>query len=140
MGVAVRVWQRVIDKRHYWRDPKVMDAINPELLRGSLELMVLSTLSDGKKYGYLIQSTLWNSSRETVEMKAGTLYPILHKLEKEGWVRCHWESDTGRKRKWYELTAAGRKQLKSRADEWWRYVECLQRILGPQLGIAPQTA
>ena len=117
-----------------------MDAINPELLRGSLELMVLTTLSDGKKYGYLIQSTLWNSSRETVEMKAGTLYPILHKLEKEGWVRCHWESDTGRKRKWYELTAAGRKQLKSRADEWWRYVECLQRILGPQLGIAPQTA
>ena len=117
-----------------------MDTIDPELLRGSLELMVLSTLSDGKKYGYLIQSTLWESSREAVEMKAGTLYPILHKLEKSGWVRCHWESDTGRRRKWYELTAAGKKQLKSRADEWWRYVECLRRILGPMGELAPQPA
>lgn len=117
-----------------------MDAINPELLRGSLELMVLSTLSSGKKYGYLIQSTLWESSREAIEMKAGTLYPILHKLEKEGWVKCHWESDTGRRRKWYELTAAGKKQLKSQADEWWRYVECLRRVLAPLGELSPQTA
>ncbi len=117
-----------------------MDAIKPELLRGSLELMVLSTLSSGKKYGYLIQSTLWESSRETIEMKAGTLYPILHKLEKEGWVKCHWESNTGRRRKWYELTAAGKKQLKSQADEWWRYVECLRRVLAPLGELSPQTA
>jgi len=75
-----------------------------------------------------------------VEMKAGTLYPILHKLEKEGWVRCHWESDTGRKRKWYELTATGRKHLKSRADEWWRYVDCLRRILGPRPEAHPEEA
>lgn len=117
-----------------------MDSIDPELLRGSLELMVLSTLSSGKKYGYLIQSTLWESSREAIEMKAGTLYPILHKLEKSGWVRCHWESDTGRRRKWYELTAAGKKQLKCRADEWWRYVECLRHILGPLGELSPQPA
>lgn len=117
-----------------------MDAINPELLRGSLELMVLSTLSTGKKYGYLIQSTLWEASRESVEMKAGTLYPILHRLEKEGWVKCHWEDDTGRRRKWYELTTAGRKQLKQRADEWWRYVECLRGILGNLGPVIPQTA
>jgi PadR family transcriptional regulator PadR len=115
-----------------------MDAINPELLRGSLELMVLSTLSSGKKYGYLIQSTLWESSREAIEIKAGTLYPILHKLEKEGWVKCRWEDDTGRRRKWYELTAAGRKQLKQRADEWWRYVDCLRSILGPLGQLSPQ--
>lgn len=117
-----------------------MDAINPELLRGSLELMVLSTLSSGKKYGYLIQSTLWESSREVIDLKAGTLYPILHKLEKEGFVKCHWENDTGRRRKWYELTAAGRKQLKTRAVEWGRYVDCLRHILGPLGHVAPQTA
>ena len=114
-----------------------MDAINPELLRGSLELMVLSTLSQGKKYGYLIQSTLWESSRESIEMKAGTLYPILHKLEKEGWVKCHWENETGRRRKWYELTPLGKKQLRVRADEWGRYVECLRRILGPLADLSP---
>ena len=117
-----------------------MDAINPELLRGSLELMVLSTLSGGKKYGYLIQSTLWESSRESIEIKAGTLYPILHRLEKEGWVKCCWENETGRRRKWYELTAVGRKQLRSRADEWSRYVECLRRILGPLGDLSPQPA
>ena len=117
-----------------------MDGIDPELLRGSLEMMVLSTLSSGKKYGYLIQSTLWESSHKVIEMKAGTLYPILHKLEQERWVKCHWESDTGRRRKWYELTAAGRKQLKCRADEWWRYVECLRRILGPLGEVALQPA
>lgn len=117
-----------------------MKSINPELLRGSLELMVLSTLSSGKKYGYLIQSTLWESSHEAIEMKAGTLYPILHKLEKEGWVKCHWENDTGRRRKWYELTATGRKQLKNRADEWWHYVDCLRRILGPMGDVSPQPA
>ena len=117
-----------------------MDAINPELLRGSLEMMVLSSLAGGKKYGYLIQSTLWESSRQTIEMKAGTLYPILHKLEKEGWVKCHWDNDTGRRRKWYELTAAGRKQLKCRAEEWRDYVECLRRILGPLVELAPQPA
>lgn len=116
----------------------IMESINSELLRGSLELMVLSTLSDGKKYGYLIQAKLRESSREVVDMKAGTLYPILHKLEKEGWVKCHWENETGRKRKWYELTAAGQKQLRSRADEWWRYVDCLRRILGPLGDVAPQ--
>ena len=115
-----------------------MDAIDPELLRGSLELMVLSTLSGGKKYGYLIQSTLSESSGQAIEMKAGTLYPILHKLEKSGWVKCHWENDTGRRRKWYELTAAGRKQLRNRADEWWRYVDCLRRILGPLGELSPQ--
>ena len=117
-----------------------MEAINPELLRGSLELMVLSTLFGGKKYGYLIQSTLWESSREVIEIKAGTLYPILHKLEKEGWVKCHWESDTGRRRKWYELTASGKKQLRARADEWGQYVECLRRILGPLGEMSPQLA
>lgn len=117
-----------------------MDAINPELLRGSLELMVLSTLSSGKKYGYLIQTTLSESSHQAIEMKAGTLYPILHKLEKEGWVKSLWENETGRRRKWYELTAAGKKQLKCRADEWWRYVDCLRRILGPLGEFSPQPA
>jgi DNA-binding PadR family transcriptional regulator len=117
-----------------------MDAIDPELLRGSLELMVLSVLSSGKKYGYLIQSTLRESSGQAIEMNAGTLYPILHKLEKEGWVKCVWEDQTGRRRKWYELTVAGRKKLRRRADEWRRYVECLCRILGPLGRMDPQPA
>lgn len=117
-----------------------MDGINPELLRGSMELIVLSTLSSGKKYGYLIQATLLKSSAEVIDMKPGTLYPILHKLEKQGWVKSKWENETGRRRKWYELTPLGRKQFKSQTDEWWRYVECLRHILGSQGDFAPQPA
>lgn len=117
-----------------------MDSLNPELVRGSIELMVLSTLSDGAKYGYLIQQRLRESSGELVDLKAGTLYPILHKLEQDKFVKSKWDSSTGRRRKWYELTATGRKQLIHRAREWRDYVACLQSILNPVLTALPQGA
>ena len=115
-----------------------MDGLNPELMRGSLDLMVLTALSDGSKYGYLIQQQLKESSEDKVSLKAGTLYPILHKLEADGLVTCRWDDSTGRRRKWYELTAAGRKQLQKRVAEWQDYVACLQRILAPLSGAEPQ--
>lgn len=114
-----------------------MDGLNPELMRGSLELMVLSVLADGSKYGYLIQSQLRELSDELVDLKAGTLYPILHKLEKAKLVRSRWDDSTGRRRKWYQLTAAGRRQLGHRVAEWQRYTVILHRILGPLLDAAP---
>ncbi len=115
-----------------------MDSLNPELVRGSIELMVLSTLSGGAKYGYLIQQSLRESSGELVDLKAGTLYPILHKLEQDKFVKSKWDSSTGRRRKWYELTALGRKQLLYRAREWRDYVACLESILNPVLTMIPQ--
>ncbi len=115
-----------------------MDALNPELVRGSIDLMVLSVLSEGAKYGYLIQQSLRESSGALVDLKAGTLYPILHKLEQDKFVRSKWDSSTGRRRKWYELTAAGRKQLLRRAQQWQDYVACLQTVLNPVLTVLPQ--
>jgi DNA-binding PadR family transcriptional regulator len=100
-----------------------------ELLRGSLDLMVLSVLAGGKQYGYLIQKHLRESSGQRVDLQAGTLYPILHKLEDERLIKSSWDDSTGRKRKWYELTAAGRKQLHSQAAEWMDYAECIRRLL-----------
>jgi DNA-binding PadR family transcriptional regulator len=117
-----------------------MSGLNTELMRGSLHLMVLSVLSDGSKYGYLIQQQLKEASDELVDLKAGTLYPILHKLETDKLVRSRWDHSTGRKRKWYDLTAAGKKQLKHRVSEWRRYVACLQSILGPLVDESPQPA
>lgn len=118
-----------------------MDGLNPELMRGSLEQMVLSVLSDGSKYGYLIQQRLKkDSSDELVDLKAGTLYPILHKLETKKLVRSRWDDSTGRRRKWYDLTAAGKKQLKVRVDEWQAYVECLRQVLGPLVDPPPLPA
>ena len=117
-----------------------MDSLNPELVRGSIDLMVLSVLAEGSKYGYLIQQRLRETSGELVDLKAGTLYPILHKLEQDKFVKSKWETTTGRRRKWYELTAAGRKQLLHRAQQWRDYVTCLESILKPVLTTLPQGA
>ncbi|MCA9054844.1 MAG: helix-turn-helix transcriptional regulator [Planctomycetaceae bacterium] len=112
--------------------------ISSELIRGSLDLLVLSTLQDGSKYGYLIQQTLRDGSGERVRLTAGSLYPILHRLEAEGLVTARWDETTGRRRKWYALTASGRKQLQHRAAQWRDYVECLRNLLGPVLDALPE--
>lgn len=115
-----------------------------DLLRGSLDLMVLSVLSDGPKYGYLIQKQIREASGERVPLPAGTLYPILHRLEEDKLVRAEWNDESGRRRKWYRLTSAGQNRLKQQAREWHEYAECIQRllatlserVLGPATGSA----
>ena len=116
-----------------------MDGFNSELMRGSLDLMVLSVLADGAKYGYLIQQQLRNASQKQVDLKAGTLYPVLHRLEADKYVRGKWDDSTGRRRKWYQLTAAGKKQLRSQAAQWQQYVDCIRTIMAPavDLGTLP---
>lgn len=100
-----------------------------DLLRGSLDLMILSVLADQAKYGYMIQSQLRDASQGRVDLKAGTLYPLLHRLEADKLIRCTWDDSTGRRRKWYELTAAGRKRLQVQSQEWRSYVECIGQLL-----------
>jgi transcriptional regulator len=117
-----------------------MEPLSPELLRGSLELMVLSVLADGAKYGYLIQQQLRTTSRDMVAVQAGTLYPVLHRLERDKAIRAKWDESTGRPRKWYELTAAGRKRLVQRTQTWEAYVECVRRVIQPGLETAPHPA
>jgi PadR family transcriptional regulator, regulatory protein PadR len=107
-----------------------MDGFDSELVRGNLEMMVLSTLADGPKYGYLIQSRLKDSSRSRISIQAGTLYPILHRLETAKLVKARWDETTGRRRKWYDLTAAGRKQLTQQVREWQSFVDCIKNVLG----------
>ena len=108
-------------------------------MRGSLDLMVLSVLAEGPKYGYLLQQRLRDASNEMVNLQAGTLYPLLHRLEDEKLVKCKWEKTTGRRRKWYELTPTGRARLKQQAHQWEEYAECLRRLLAPVLksGLKP---
>jgi DNA-binding PadR family transcriptional regulator len=105
------------------------DKFQRDLLRGSLDLMVLSVLAGGNKYGYLIQKEVREASGSRVDLKAGTLYPLLHKLEDERLVRSTWDSATGRQRKWYELTSAGRRRLTAQAQEWTDYAACIQQLL-----------
>ena len=100
-----------------------------DLLRGSLDLMVLSVLAGEKKYGYLIQKEVREASGGRVDLPAGTLYPLLHKLEDERLIKAVWDDSTGRERKWYELTAAGRKRLAAQAQEWADYAACIRQLL-----------
>ena len=116
------------------------DTFQRDLLRGSLDLMVLSVLADGAKYGYLIQSQIRDVSQGRVDLKAGTLYPLLHRLEADKLIRCKWDDSTGRRRKWYELTAGGRKRLRTHAQEWHSYVECIGQLQKPVLPTLPKPA
>jgi PadR family transcriptional regulator, regulatory protein PadR len=110
-----------------------------DLLRGSLDLMVLSVLAGGRQYGYLIQKHVREASGGRVDLAAGTLYPLLHRLEDDGLVRASWDSSTGRQRKWYELTATGRKRLNAQAQEWADYAACIRELLAVAR-VQPRTA
>lgn len=102
-----------------------------DLLRGSIDMMILSALARGAQYGYGVQKQIELASQGRVKIAAGTLYPILHRLEGDKLIKSRWEDDTGRKRKWYELTATGKKRLVKQAEEWTQFAHCLQTLLAP---------
>lgn len=109
----------------------MVERFGPDLLRGSLDLMILSILAQGKAYGYQIQSGLKEASGDLVRVSAGTLYPVLHRLEANSLIASSWDDSAGRKRKWYHLTAAGRARLQSQTRQWDAYVAVIQRLLAP---------
>lgn len=105
-----------------------------DLLRGSLDLMVLSVLADESQYGYSIQKRLNSVSLGKVKLPAGTLYPLLHRLESEKLIKSKWDDSTGRKRKWYELTAKGKKRLTAQANQWHQYAQCMSDLISGFVG------
>jgi DNA-binding PadR family transcriptional regulator len=101
---------------------------------------VLSALAEGAKYGYVIQKHLREVTGGQASLAAGTLYPLLHRLEAQKLVRSYWEEDSGRPRKWYALTAAGKKRLTSQAQQWQSYADCMTRLLSGVLKPPPEPA
>jgi PadR family transcriptional regulator len=116
------------------------DNFQRDLLRGSLDLMVLSVLADESQYGYSIQKQIREVSQGRVDLKAGTLYPLLHRLEADKLIRSKWDESTGRRRKWYELTKAGYKRLQTQTQEWHSYVQCIGQLLSPVMPKLPNPA
>jgi len=114
------------------------DRFERDLLRGSLDLMVLSVLIDGPRYGYLIQKEIRDASKNSVQLQAGTLYPLLHRLESAKVIKSKWDDEGGRSRKWYELTARGRKRLQTQSQQWLRYANCVQQLLETVRAQIPQ--
>ena len=101
--------------------------------------MVLSILVGGRTYGYQLQTSLRDASRNLVQISAGTLYPLLHRLEADELIRSEWDESTGRRRKWYELTRAGRQRLASQARQWEAYVTCVRSLLDTVRHLLPKT-
>ncbi len=100
------------------------------LLQGTLYLLILKILDLEPRTGWTVSQRLRQMSNETLQASHGSLYPALHKLEHEGWIRGEWkESDTGRPAKFYSLTRAGRRQLRVEAANWTRLSEAVNGIL-----------
>ena len=112
--------------------------VNPDLLRGALEPVVLEIIASGKTYGYDIARAIVERSEGRLLAQEGTLYPALHRLEKRGYLRAQWQdSPEGRRRKHYKLTAAGVKRLEALREEWAAFSGTVDRILGlAHVGIA----
>ena len=105
--------------------------IEKSLLSGSTPLLVLSLLRDGDKYGYEMVTELAERSDDTFQLKEGTLYPLLHTLEKNGFVTSYMQSTpSGRERKYYRLTHSGREQLEYKEKEWKLFSEKVNAVLG----------
>lgn len=105
--------------------------IEKSLLSGSTPLLILSLLKNEDKYGYEMIEELANRSDDTFQLKEGTLYPLLHSLEKEGLVRSYTKAaPCGRERKYYHLTNSGRDRLEYKEKEWRLFSEKVNAVLG----------
>jgi PadR family transcriptional regulator PadR len=99
--------------------------------QGQLEGLLLAVLQQGPLHGYAIASELRARSDGSLEVPEGTLYPVLHKLEKEGLVRSHWEKVSGRRRRVYAASPQSRNALRERIESWQRLSQAIDSVLGP---------
>lgn len=104
-------------------------AIDKTLLSGSMAMMILRLLSEKDMYGYEMIDTLRKRSQNVFELKAGTLYPLLHNLENKELLTSYEQEVLGKVRKYYSLTREGKKYLKLKKEEWQEYSEAVNNVL-----------
>jgi PadR family transcriptional regulator, regulatory protein PadR len=103
-----------------------------ELLQGTLDLLILQTLQWGPQHGYGIGNAIRANSGELLQVETGSLYPALHRLARQGWVKSEWkQTEAGQRARYYRLTPAGRKQLLSERDRWSQLVGAIAGVLNP---------
>lgn len=101
-----------------------------DLLQGTLDLLILKTLSWGPAHGYAIARWIEQLTGEVLRIGEGSLYPALHRLEERGWVESRWElSDSKRRTKVYRLTTGGRQQLRAESGDWRQFVKAVAKVL-----------
>jgi transcriptional regulator len=105
--------------------------VKTELLHGTLEVLILKTLSWGPMHGFGIGRWIEQLSGNELRIEEGSLYPALYRIEKKGWVESSWGlSENQRRAKFYRLTPEGRRQLMKNADTWTSFVQAVARVLG----------
>jgi PadR family transcriptional regulator len=103
-----------------------------ELLQGTLDLLVLKTVSWGPMHGYSVARLIREKSGDVLLIEEGALYPALHRLERRGWIESEWGvSENNRKAKFYQLTTRGRAQLRAEVATWQRYTQAVAGVLQP---------
>lgn len=105
-------------------------AVDKSLISGSTAMLVLKLLEEKDMYGYEMIETLREKSNNVFELKAGTLYPLLHSMEEKGWLTVYEQESAGKMRKYYRLTREGRKQLAAKKEEWKEYSSAVVNVLG----------
>jgi PadR family transcriptional regulator PadR len=101
-----------------------------DMPQGTLDLLILKSLSLGPQHGWAISERIHQVSRATLQIPQGSLYPALHRLERRGWISAEWgASDNNRRAKYYELTRAGRKQLDAETEAWDKLTAAVSLVL-----------
>jgi len=109
-----------------------MTANGLQILKGTLEVLILKALERGPNHGYGIARWLKESSSEAFQVEEGALYPALRRMEKRGLLAADWDlTETGRDAKFYRLTGSGKRELEAAQADWGRYVRAMARVLGP---------
>jgi transcriptional regulator len=107
-----------------------------ELLRGTLDLLILRTLALGPAHGHEIAKHIQRSTDDVLQVEHGSLYPALHRLERKGWLDSEWESrEAKREFKYYRLSTVGRKQLVAEESKWKQLVGAIARVAAPVGGL-----
>jgi PadR family transcriptional regulator len=108
-----------------------MEGAGIDLPQGTLDLLILRTLAPGPQHGWAISERIHQVSSKVLQVRQGSLYPALHRLERRGWIKARWgASENNRKAKYYELTKSGRKQLEAEQDEWLKLAAAVAQVLG----------
>jgi PadR family transcriptional regulator len=101
-----------------------------DLIQGTLDLLILKTISLEPRHGWAIAKRIEQVSNEALQITQGALYPALHRLEHQGWIRAKWRtSETGREAKFYELTRTGRAQLEKELAQWERLASAVGLVI-----------